>query len=142
MTRLQIGRWLTWATSLAFLATAALHGSGYRSMVSLSRDLPGTLGKLVPMLWLVFSSDLVILGLIIGVVAMRPSRTARPVLALAALCPLVVAAMQLLSIGFVPPTALLIGVGVLALVSAALLRPETGPESTDEGDRPIPVRLT
>ena len=118
--RQAVGRWLTWGASVGFLVTAALHGSGYPSVLKASEEVPGSFGELIPMLWLVFSADLAILGLIIAVVALRPSSIGRPVLTLAALCPLAVAAMQLWSIGFVPPTALLIGVGVLTLASVVM----------------------
>ena len=134
--RQAIARWLTWGSSVGFLGTAALHASGYPSVLKASEDVPGSFGALMPMLWLVFSSDLVILGLIIGVLASRPSPIGRPVLTLAALCPLVVAAMQLLSIGFVPPTALLIGVGVLTLASAAMSSTASPPEFGHSPVRP------
>jgi hypothetical protein len=77
------------------------------------------MGDVMPALWLVFSSDLVVLGLIVGALALRPSEVARPILTIAALCPIIAAGLQLWFIGFVPPTALLIALGVLTLLSAA-----------------------
>ncbi len=104
-------------SSLGFLGTALLHGTGYDSIVRLANDVPGPIGRLMPGLWLVFSFDLTVLGLILAVLVLRPGDAARPVLVIAALCPLAAAGLQLWLIGFVPPTALLIAVGTLTLAS-------------------------
>ncbi len=126
MTRVQSARFLTGVSSLGFVGIAALHSTGYDSITRVSRDLPAPMGDVMPVLWLVFSSDLVVLGLIVGALALRPTDMARPILAIAAICPLVAAGLQLWSIGFVPPTALLIALGVLTLVSAANWPPRRG----------------
>jgi len=123
MTRFRSARCLTGLASFGFLSTAALHSTGYDSIVDLSRDVPGAMGAVMPALWLVFSSDLAVLGLIVGVLAIRPTDVARPVLTIAACCPLVAAGLQLRFIGFVPPTALLLALGVLTFVSAAVWPP-------------------
>ena len=115
---------LTGAASLSFFLTAALHGSGYASVAAAAESVPGTIGQLIPALWLVFSSDLAVIGLIIAVLAFRPTPAARPILAIAALCPLAAASLQLVTIGFVPPTALLIAVGLLTLLSAVAAKPK------------------
>jgi hypothetical protein len=78
--------------------------------------------ELMPTLWLMFSFDLVVLGLIIGAVALRPIGWSWQIVALAALCPLGAAALQLLYIGFIPPTAILLSLGALAIVSAIVIR--------------------
>lgn len=120
MTRQRWARILAGLTALGFVGTAALHATGYRSVVGLAEEVPGIMGDVMPALWLVFSSDLTVLGLIVGVLALRPRDVARPILVIAALCPLAAAGLQLRSIGFVPPTGILIAVGLLAWASAAV----------------------
>ena len=72
------------------------------------------------MLWLAFSFDLAVLGLIIGVLVARPRDVARPILVIAALCPFSAAGLQLSFIGFVPPTAILIVLGVVTWAGAVV----------------------
>lgn len=134
MTRIRRARALALLTSLGYLGTAALHGTGYGSIVRLSADGPDLVGRLMPALWLAFSSDLVVLGVIIGVVALQPTSVARIVLPIAAVCPLVVAGLQVHFIGFVPPTAILIGIGVLALAAAAAWPPARRTDTGLAGD--------
>ena len=120
MTREKAARLLTGLAFLGFLATAVLHCTGYASVARLARDVPGIMGQVMPALWLAFSLDLTVLGLIVGVLALRPEDVARPILVIAAICPLSAAALQLRFIGFVPPTAILIALGILTWVSAAV----------------------
>ncbi|MDH4044794.1 MAG: hypothetical protein OEY20_04485 [Gemmatimonadota bacterium] len=121
MTRLRTGSILAGLTALGFLGTAVLHSTGFPAVTELAADVPSDLGPLMPALWLVFSLDLTVLGLIIAVVTWRPAPIGRPILAIAALSPLGTAILQLATIGFVPPTAILCGIAVLALVAAAVL---------------------
>lgn len=95
---------MTGVAALGFLGTAALHSTGYDSIVRLAKDVPGMLGQVMPALWLAFSFDLTVLGLILGVLTLRPADVARPILVIAALCPLAVAGLQMKFIGFIPPT--------------------------------------
>lgn len=124
-TRASRARLLTGLSSLGFLGTALLHGTGYPSIARLAEDVPGPMGRIMPGLWLIFSIDLTVLGLILVVVAGRPGPAARPVLAVAALCPLAAAGLQLWLIGFVPPTALLLAVGTLTLIGAMAWPPSS-----------------
>jgi len=125
MTRDRAARWLTGVAALGFLGTAALHSTGYASIVRLAKDTPGALGQVMPALWLAFSFDLTVLGLILGVLTLRPADVARPILVIAALCPLAAAGLQMKFIGFIPPTGLLIALGVLAWASAAMRPPRS-----------------
>ncbi len=125
MKRGQAARLLTGLAALCFLGTAGLHSTGYDSIVRLASDVPGMMGQVMPALWLVFSFDLTILGLIVGAQAIRPADVARPILMIAALCPLAAAGLQVGFIGFVPPTALLIALGVLTLACAATWPPRS-----------------
>jgi hypothetical protein len=120
VTRARVARASAGLAALGFLGTAALHATGYGSIVRAASGVPGMVGRLMPALWLVVSVDLTVLGAIVGVLALRPLGPARPILAIVAVCPLAAAALQLRFIGFIPPTALLIGLGGLALATAAI----------------------
>lgn len=121
MTRRRSGSILAAVASAGYIATAALHGTGYGWVADLALQAPAELRTLAPALWLSFAFDLVVVGLIVGVVALRPSPTGRLVLAIAAACPLAGAALQLRFLGFIPPTGILLALGVLTLVAAAVL---------------------
>jgi len=122
MRHAQAGGILAGVAAVGYLATAALHSTGYGSVVELATDVPSDLGHLIPALWLVFSLDLAVVGLIVGVVAWKQPVASATILFIAALQPIGAAALQLWSIGFVPPTAILLVVAVTTLVAAALLR--------------------
>ena len=125
-TRASRARLLAGLSSLGFLGTALVHSSGYASIARLAHDVPGPMGRLMPGLWLIFSMDLTVLGLILAAVVLRPGDAARPVLVIAALCPLAAAGLQLWFIGFVPPTALLLALGALTLISGIAWPPHRG----------------
>ena len=124
MIRDSIARVIAGAAAISFFATAWLHSTGYDSVTVAALDGPTSLQSLVPALWLSFSFDLIVLGLVVSVVAWRPSALGRIILVIAALGPLSAAALQLRFIGFVPPTAILIGVALLTLTAAALMKPD------------------
>lgn len=123
MTRLAVGRTLTGLAALGFLATAGLHSTGYDTVTQLAAEVPFDLGPVMPALWLMFSIDLAIIGLIVATVAYCPVPLARLILVIAAFSPLGAAGLQLRFIGFVPPTAILLAVGALTLGAAAVLPP-------------------
>jgi hypothetical protein len=125
MRRQQLARIVAGFAAIGFLGTAALHSTGYDSVAQLAAEVPSDLAPVMPALWLVFSLDLTIVGLIVAAVAYRPAPPGRLVLVIAAFCPLGAAALQLLFIGFVPPTALLLTVGALTLGAAVLLAPKS-----------------
>lgn len=125
MTRGQTGRALAGLAALGFLGTAVLHGSG-TSVVRLAEGGPGVLRQVLPALWLAFSLDLTVVGLIVAVTAFRPDTSSRAILVVASACPFGAAALQLRYIGFVPPTAILITVGLLTMAGAAALPPPPG----------------
>jgi hypothetical protein len=120
MTRARLGSILAALAAVGYLATAWLHSTGYDSVTELAAAGPSDLAALAPALWLVFSLDLVILGLIVAVTAWRPTGPARLVLLVAAFGPLGAAALQLRYLGFIPPTAILLVLGALTLVAAAV----------------------
>jgi hypothetical protein len=131
MTRSRVARLLAWLASFGFLGTAVLHSTGYGAVSRLAPEVPGVMGQVTPALWIVFSVDLAVLGLIVGVLASRKNDVARAILVIAAVCPLAAAGLQIRFIGFIPPTALLIGLGVLAVAAAAAWPPGAGPRTND-----------
>ncbi len=121
MTRRQAGSRITGVAALGFLGSAALHTAGYSSIVRASAQAPEPARHLLPMLWLGIAFDFAVLGVIVAVVALRPSGPTRIILAIAAICPLVAAGLQIRFVGFIPPTAILLGVGVVTLIGAMFL---------------------
>jgi predicted anti-sigma-YlaC factor YlaD len=103
-------------SAFGFLATAGLHMTGYSSIVDLARQAPEDVRSLMPPLWVSFSVDLVVLGLIVLVAVWHPSRMSGFVVALAGLVPAIAAGLQVAYLGFIPPTAILV---VLALTTWA-----------------------
>ncbi len=126
MRRDPVGRALAGISCAGLLGTAALHGTGYPSIARAAARVQGVLGAAIPALWLRFSLDLLVVGLIVGTVAARPGRSARVILGLAALCPLGAAGLQIRFIGFVGPTAILLVVAAATIAAAAV-----GPEPPD-----------
>ena len=121
MTRKRVASILTWIAAAGYLGTAALHSTGYEAITRFARQGPEELRALAPALWLGFSFDLVVLGLVVAVIAARPSKTGRVILGIAALCPISAAGLQVMFLGFIPPTALLLAVGGMTLVAAVVL---------------------
>lgn len=132
MTRQKAGSIIAAVASVGFIATAALHSTGYKSVTQLAMRSPAELQALVPALWLAFALDLTVVGLIVGVVALRPGATGRLILGMGAACPLSAAGLQLWFLGFIPPTGILLGIGGLTLVAAGIL-PRGGDEPAGRG---------
>lgn len=122
MNRHRAGRILASVAACVSWATAAFHTTGLRSIETLAQQASPALRTAVPALWLAFGIDLAVIGLIVAAVAARPDRSGPLILAFAALGPLSGATLQIVYLGFVPPTALLFAVGVLTLAAAAVLR--------------------
>lgn len=115
-----IGRLVTGLAALGYFATAWIHSTGFDSITALAAEGPEEMAGLAPALWLAFSLDLIVLGLVIVGAALRRDGPVRPVIAVAALCPFGAAALQLRYIGFIPPTGILLTIGTLALLGALL----------------------
>jgi hypothetical protein len=127
MTRSDTGGILAGIAAIGYLGTALLHSTGYSSVAKLATEVPSDLGPLIPALWLVFSLDLAVLGVIVGVVAWRRPQAGWLILVIASLQPLGAASLQLRWIGFVPPTAILLAVAAVTLAASALLRRDPAP---------------
>ncbi len=120
MNRNKFASLITAVSAVGFIATAGLHSTGYDSIVALAGQAPPDLRSVLPALWLMFSFDLFILGLILSVTAIWPFGNARFIVAIAGLCPISAAVLQLIYVGFIPPAAILICLGVLCFVAAVL----------------------
>lgn len=127
MTRDRLGGVVGGGAAVGFLGTALFHATGYRSVSEQAAEASSELGALVPALWLAFALDLAVLGLIVGAVAWRRPRAGSLILVIASLQPLGGASLQLLYIGFILPTAILLAVGGVTLAAAALLRRPPAP---------------
>ncbi len=121
ITRQRAGSIIAAVAAIGFIGTAALHSTGYDSISQLSVGTPHKLQILIPALWLAFSLDLTVLGLIVAVISWQHPPGSRLILAIAALCPIGAALLQIRFLGFIPPTGILLGVGGIALVAAGVL---------------------
>jgi hypothetical protein len=100
-------------------ATAGFHLSGYSSVV---RQTPTDLQPLVAAVWVAVGASLIISALL--AIAATPLFTVRrrALLAIAALTPISIAAVQIGYLGFLVPTALLLLDALLLLVAGELGR--------------------
>ena len=120
MVHTKAGSLLTGVAAAMLLATAALHYTGFSSVRDMGKEAGGDLAILVPPLWLFFSLSLISVALAAAAIAWRPSRGHAVVLMCLALVPAGGAALQLVYIGFILPTGILIA-DALTMVAAALL---------------------
>ena len=65
MERARAARLLTLLVSLGYFGTAALHSTGYPSIARLAAQGPDPMDRLMPALWLAFSSDLFSAGVVL-----------------------------------------------------------------------------
>ena len=124
MTRPRLAAIVSWVSACGFFLTAGLHGSAYGQIMRRAETAPETARGILAVLWLSAAVDLVIFGLVILAMARSSGTVAAAVIALAAVSPLAVAAMQVAFLGFVPPTAILLALGALTLWAAALKKGE------------------
>lgn len=130
----RIGSILTGLTALAFFAAAALHATGYGWIVAQANLMTDEAALVVPPLWLMFSADLAIIGLILLIVAVRPGRASPLIVLVAALAPLVSGGLLARGIRFGGPVPILVALAGLALLSAGVLAIEV----RLGGRRPLP----
>ncbi|NIR49498.1 hypothetical protein GWO43_13405, partial [candidate division KSB1 bacterium] len=88
ITRQKAGSIIAGIAAVGFLGTAALHSTGLDSITQIAGQSPTGLGSVAPALWLAFSFNLSVVGLIVAIIAFRPSTIGRLVLVVAALSPL------------------------------------------------------
>lgn len=87
-------------------------------MIRLSRAGPAELQRIVPALWISFSLDLLVFGLLFALVGVIVPPGGRPIALLLSLPPLFAAVLQLVYLGFIPPTAILLFDVALALAAS------------------------
>ena len=116
---LRLASGLRIATGIGLLLTAGLHGSGYPQIVALAGASGADVKVLMPALWLAFSLHYLVFGILVLFAAGSRNPLSARLLAVAALGPLVDALLQVIYLGFIPPTAVLLIVGALGLAAAA-----------------------
>ena len=112
MTRPRLAVILSRASACGFFLVAALHGSAYFRVLAMAEGAPDTVRRVLSVLWLSASADLVAFGLVVGAMARSSGALPAGVTGLCALCPLAVAGLQVVFLGVIPPTA-----GLLALAA-------------------------
>jgi hypothetical protein len=129
MTRYETGRVLTAVAALGFFVAAGLHVSEYRAVVLHAQQGLSGLVPLVATLWLTFAAAMIVLGAIVSLVPFGRVTGGRWILAFAGCLPLITVVLQLILLGFTPPTAVL---SVVAIVSfaAAIALPSTAAPAT------------
>jgi hypothetical protein len=101
-------------------ATAGVHLSAYSSVVS---QTPSDIRPLMSALWVAGGVSLIISALLAVVATPLFIVRRRALLAIAALTPISIAAVQIAYLGFLPPTALLALDAAVLLVAGELARP-------------------
>ena len=113
--------------AVLLFATAAWHLSGTEAVAS---SAPSELQPLIKALWLAAGISLLLAGLLVVAVTLLLIARRRALLWIAALTPLSIAVLQLIYLGFIPPTALLL-LDTLVVVAAGQLghrrQPASGP---------------
>lgn len=117
----KLGSILTFLTGVAFLGMAILLSTGYVSITEMAALMSAELQLIVPALWLIFAFNLVVLGFILFVIALRPARGGPFIVFLAALGPASSAGLLARGIQFGGPVPLLLSISGLSLLAAALL---------------------
>jgi hypothetical protein len=120
MQRDKTGRLMAGVGAVGFFGAAVWHTVGYPFVAGSASQVRGFVGAAIPALWLTVSIDLLALGMIIAAAALQPGPGGRVIVGLAGLSPLGLAALQVRFVGFIPPTALLLAIGLLALTAAVI----------------------
>ena len=122
MTRQGLTRGFGLTGALALLVTATLHTVATPQINELATSLPGDSSVLLPLLFVAFGITLGLAGILTALVSVRAGKGDHRLLAVIALFPLAGAALQMIYIGFIAPTALLLLDGLLVLGTAGLAR--------------------
>src|SRR5262245_4978806 len=124
MNKLRTTNILIGITAALLLITGALHLSAAGQIGALaSSATPPDVRALLPLLWIAFGIDLVMLAFIVGAIGYENSTGGRLALAAVAIGPIGAAVLQVIYLGFIPPTALLFLDGVMALACAWMREP-------------------
>lgn len=117
----KLGSILTFLTGMAFLGMAILLATGYVSITEMAAMMSAELNLIVPALWLIFSFNLVVLGFILFVIALKPAKGGPFIVFLASLGPASSAGLLARGIRFGGPVPLLLSLSGLALLSMFFL---------------------
>ncbi len=120
MTRRRLAEICAYVSAATLVGTAAWHQSAYTSVTTLAAGSSAALGPLVAVLWTFVGLALVLTAALVLVVARVGVPNRAFVLSIAALSPISGAALQLVHLGFIPPTALLLADGLLILLAVVL----------------------
>lgn len=112
------GSRLVLGTGIGLLLIALMHALGYLQLRTLLDPVPADLRPLIPLLWFSFAGHYVIFGVLLLVVGWRNAGGGRALLVCAALVPLLDAALQVATIGFAAPAAMLLAVSALGFAAA------------------------
>lgn len=104
------------------LGTAAWHQTGYISVTTMAGEGSPALKPLMAALWLYFALALVLTAALVLVVARVGAPNRAIILTIAALSPIGGASVQVVHLGFILPTALLLADGLVILMAALLGR--------------------
>lgn len=119
------GSRLVLGTGIGLLLVALMHGLGYLQLRTVLEPVPADLRPLLPLLWFSFAAHYVVFGILLVVVGWRHADGGRALLACAALVPLLDAVLQVATIGFSAPAAMLLAVSALGFAAAGRARPAT-----------------
>lgn len=122
MTRQGLTRGFGLAGAVALIATATLHTMATPQITKLAESVPGDSGVLLPLGFIAFGITLALAGILTALVSLRAGKGDHLILAVVAMFPLAGAALQMVYIGFIAPTALLLLDGLLVLGTAGLAK--------------------
>jgi hypothetical protein len=124
MNRQRLGNLLIYGTAGLLIVTGGMHLSVFGHINGIAQSAtPADVQALMPPLWLAIGVDLIATGIIVALVGLENSNGGRYVLFAAAICPWGVAVLQLIYLGFIPPTAILLLDGALAIAAAVVREP-------------------
>ena len=119
MNRQRIANIVLYAAAVLLVATGALHLTAFGAINTLAQA-SADVKPLLPLLWVGVGVDLIATGIIVALVGLENSNGGRYVLFAAAMCPWAAALLQIIYLGFVGPTAMLLLDGGLAIAAASL----------------------
>jgi len=113
------------ASATLLLFGGAVHTLAFKKAAAAiaASDLAPSFGKALKVLWLIDSTMLITLGIVFGLIAVRPVMASGVIVALLTLMPTVVAVLLYCFMGPTMPAHLLVVVAALGF-AAALLRPK------------------
>ena len=132
MTKQEGASRLAGAAAVALVLTAAFHATGLPRFSRLGAEAGGALAVFVPLLWIAFSIDLLALGLIAAIIAAWPGPNGRLVLLALALPPVAAAILQMVYLGWILPTTILV-LDAGLLIAAALAMPRRAVRPSEGG---------